>query len=233
MKTSEASERLNRIANVFAPNETEAFVNTWIPTATHVLKKAIALGYNTEQLMLVYVPAASEYTFEGLLEKLHETRKAKGCEWGNEWRYELLWNDKTEVFGGYGLKDEPQLFVLLRGEGKGGLFFTDTKIDEQIAKAKEFFDKNKGADYLSPAAYISAQIILASESGGDTLGLLDYNDGDYTFTMFPQFSDDGFIETTDGRFVPDMYVSDAGRLKLGRSDDHASSYGGLRLAVGE
>ncbi|MCL2049094.1 MAG: hypothetical protein FWG87_10245 [Defluviitaleaceae bacterium] len=233
MKVSEVSERLNRIANIFAPDETEAFVNTWIPTATYVLKKAIALGYDTEQLMLVYVPAVSEYTFEGLLEKLHQTRKKKGCEWDNEWRWGSLWSETKEVFGDYGLGDEAQLFVMLRGEGKDGLFFTSTYIFEQIAKAKEFFTEKEGTTYLSPVAYISAQIVLASESEDGTKGLLDYNDGEYTFTMFPQFSDDGFIETTDGRFVSDMYVSDVGRLKLGRSDDHASSYGGLSLAVGE
>jgi|GEM_PF-1698198 len=228
------SERLNRIANVFAPDETEAFVNTWIPTATYVLKKAIALGYDTKQLMLVYVPAVSEYTFEGLLGKLHETRKGKGYKWGNEWRWKLLWNDKNEVFGDYGLKDEPQLFVLLRSEGKDGLFFTNMRTKRQISKANKFLAANEGMDYLSPTAYLSAQIILASESKDGTAGLLDYNDGDWTFTMFPQFSADGFVETAVGHCVPCMFVSVLanGQLGLGRSDGDTGLRGGLRFAVG-
>jgi len=231
-ETSVVSELLNQIATVFAkPNEVEAFINTWTLRAASLLNKTVALGYS--EGILVYVPAASEYTFESLLGKLHETRKEKGCEWDNEWRWASFWSDKNEVFGDYGLKDEPQLFVLLRGEGKDGLFFTNTYIFEQIAKAKEFFTEKEGTTYLSPAAYISAQIILAPESEDGTAGLLDYNDGDYTFTMFPQFSDDGFIETTGGRCVPNMLVYDVGRLRMGGSYGCVFSHEGLRFVVKE
>jgi len=223
-----AFERLTAIAAVYAkPNEAQAFVDTWMQRAVSVLNKAAVIGYETDKLELIYVPAVSEFDFEGLLKKLHEVRKGKGCEWEDEWRWKPLWDDKKEVFGNYGLKDEPQLFVLLRGEGKDGLFFTDTGIAEQITKANEFFAANQGTVYLSPAAYLCTQTVLASESEDGTVGLLDYNDGDYTFTMFPQFSEDGFIEITarraseDGfietavrRDVPYMYVGDDGQFYL-------------------
>ena len=229
-----AGEQLRKIAGLFAkPGEESTFVDSFLERAIALFGKTIGLGYSPEELELVYVPSSSEYTFAGLIDKLHEVRVAKGYKGDTHYQWEPLWKDKADVFGDYGLKDKPQLFVMLRGDGKDNLFFTNTKVSEQIVKAKKLFADKPGTDYLTLAAYVSAQVVRADNSKDGTKGLIDFNDGDWTFTRLPQFSEDGFIETSDGRNVPNVYVNGGGRFKLRGSYVDANSREGFRFAMGE
>ena len=202
-----AIDLLGPIAKVFAATDAvDEFTYENLERVTKLLERVMNFGYTAESLELVYVPGSAAYTFESLLKRMHQIRKDKGCEWEDEWRWTPLWTDKAEVFGDYGIKEEAQFVVMLKGENQDGLFFTDTEVGEQIARARELFAKNEGTDWLSPAAYISANIVrVASDKP-----MLDIP----TFTRFPQFSEDGFIETADGRWVPYACVYGVGQFEL-------------------
>jgi len=228
------SETLAVLAKIWdKPGEEANFAEMYRSRALALLDNAIELGDDPKFLELIYIPAKNEYSFYDLVNKFHEVREAKGYKGNTHWQWDPLWKDKAGVFGDYGLKDEARLQVLPRGGGEDGLFFTDMAIAEQIAKAKEYFAANANTDYLSPAAYVCVQILRAEESENGTKGLLDYNNGDWTFTRFPQFSEDGFIETADDRGVPDAGVFGGGQFALSGSYGDACSNSGLRVAVGE
>ena len=226
------SAQLENIARVFA-GSTEDFVSKYQERAVALFSKAIELGDDPKSLELVYIPAKNEYGFYDLVNKFHQTRVARGYKGETHYQWGPLWKDKANVFGDYGLKDEAQLQVLPRGDGKDGLFFTDMAIAEQIEAAKELFAKNANTDYMSPVAYVCAQILRASESENGTKSLLDFGGGDWTFTRFPQFSAMGFIETAGDRVVPCAGICGDGLFELGGSGGGACSCRGPRVAVGE
>jgi len=231
------NDQLANIAKVFAGQENkDSFMDLYHEQATALFNKATLLGYEPEFLELVYVPVAKDITgeshaekFQNLIAKLHEVRVAKGYKGSEHFQWSPLWEDKAEVFGDFGIKEEEQFFVLPPGGGKGGLFFAGMPIDKQIAKAKEFFAAQANTDYLMPAAYVCAQILRASESENGTKCLLDL----LTCTRFPQFSEDGFIEMADGRYVPYASVYYDGQFSLDGSDGDALSGSGLQVVVRE
>ncbi|GHU54868.1 hypothetical protein AGMMS49975_15860 [Clostridia bacterium] len=211
-----------------------------------LLDKVISLGHKGDNLELIHIPAAKDINgvtstekFNTLLTKLHTTRQEHGYEGGEHWRWSPLWDDKAEIFGDYGIKNEPQWLVLVHSDEVEGLWFTDKAIEEQIVESKQLMADKPRLNYLTPAAYVCAQIQRASnaraksEDEYDSTELLDFNKGDFTFTRFPQYSEDGFIQTADGRHVPRVCVYDDGRLEFVGSNGLACWRGGVRFAVVE
>ncbi|GHU59755.1 hypothetical protein AGMMS49975_27680 [Clostridia bacterium] len=231
-------------------NELPAVINIWANEAIDedgraLLDKAISHGFREDKLELVYIPASKDIEgetstekFNTLLQKLHTTRQEHGYKGEEHWQWGPLWDDKAEIFGDYGIKDEPQWLVLVHSDEVDGLWFTKKTIAEQIELGKKLMAEKPKLNYLTPVAYVCAQIQRVAnnpktEEDYDNTELLDYNKGDLTFNRFPQYSSDGFIDTAVGRRVPSVSVNDDGQLKLDRSIGWPRWCGGVRFAIGE
>ncbi|GHU54870.1 hypothetical protein AGMMS49975_15870 [Clostridia bacterium] len=197
-----------------------------------LLYKAISLGFKEDKLEPIYIPANT--TFDELIAKLRTIRIEHGCKDYYGMFFESFSYEKPKIFDNYGVKNKPQWLVLVHSDEVDGLWFTKKTVKKQINESKKLMAKKPGLRYLSPAAYVCAQIRRAAsvEGDSDNSEMLDFNNGFETVTLFPQYIDGVRSKPSDQK-VPSTNLRSIRFRHLSYSQGDARWDQGVRLAVEE